>query len=90
MSSFSSISSDKLSQLIGTANASTLIDVRSDEDFAADLLLIPGATRRSHRNIQDWAPGLAGQSVRRGSATTASPPQCAISSCATSTISFPR
>jgi rhodanese-related sulfurtransferase len=63
MSSYTSISSDKLSRLIGTANAPALIDVRIDEDFAADPRLIPGATRRSHRNIQDWAPGLTGQSV---------------------------
>jgi rhodanese-related sulfurtransferase len=63
MSSYTSISSDKLSRLIGTANAPVLIDVRIDEDFAADPRLIPGAMRRSHHNIQDWAAGLAGQSV---------------------------
>lgn len=63
MSSYTSISSDKLSRLIGTAHAPALIDVRIDEDFAADPHLIPGALRRSHRNVQDWAPSLAGQSV---------------------------
>src|SRR5262249_21352680 len=63
MSSYTSISSDKLSRLIGTANAPALIDVRIDEDFAADPRLIPGAMRRSHHNIQDWAAQLAGQSV---------------------------
>jgi rhodanese-related sulfurtransferase len=63
MSSYTSISPDKLSRLIGTANAPTLIDVRIDEDFAADPRLIPGAARRSHRDIQDWAGGLKGQSV---------------------------
>jgi rhodanese-related sulfurtransferase len=63
MSSYTSISSDKLSRLIGTANAPALIDVRIDEDFAADPRLIPGAMRRSHHNIQDWAASLAGQSV---------------------------
>jgi rhodanese-related sulfurtransferase len=36
MSSYSAISSDKLSRLIGTANAPALIDVRTDEDFEAD------------------------------------------------------
>jgi hypothetical protein len=40
MFSYTSISSDKLSRLIGTANAPTLIDDRIDEDFAADPLLI--------------------------------------------------
>ena len=63
MSSYTSISSDKLSRLIGTANAPALVDVRIDEDFAADPRLIPGAMRRSHRNIQDWANSFAGQSV---------------------------
>jgi hypothetical protein len=45
MSSYTSISSEKLSRLIGTANAPSLIDVRIDEDFAADPRLIPGAVR---------------------------------------------
>jgi rhodanese-related sulfurtransferase len=63
MSSYTSISSDKLSRLIGTASAPTLVDVRTDEDFAADPRLIPGAIRRSHRDVQDWAAGLAGRSV---------------------------
>ena len=63
MSSYTSISSDKLSRLIGTAHAPALIDVRIDEDFAADPRLIPGAMRRSHRHVQDWAASLAGQSV---------------------------
>jgi rhodanese-related sulfurtransferase len=61
--SYSSISTEKLSRLIGTANAPALIDLRIDEDFAADPRLIPGATRRSHLDIQDWAGGLNGQSV---------------------------
>jgi rhodanese-related sulfurtransferase len=63
MSSYTSISSDKLSRLIGTANAPVLIDVRIDEDFAADPRLIPGASRRSHRNVSDWSPALYGCSV---------------------------
>jgi hypothetical protein len=53
MSSHSSISPEKLSRLIGTAHAPTLIDVRLDEDFALDPRLIPGARRRSHRDVQD-------------------------------------
>ena len=62
-SSYPSISSDKLSQLIGTANAPTLIDMRIDEDFSANPRLIPGASRRSHLNVQDWATQLTGKSV---------------------------
>jgi rhodanese-related sulfurtransferase len=49
--------------LVGTINAPTLIDVRIDEDFAADPRLIPGANRRSHQDVQDWGPRLTGQSV---------------------------
>ena len=63
MSSYSSISTEKLSRLIGTANTPALIDLRIDEDFAADPRLIPGAIRRSHLDIQDWAGGLKGRSV---------------------------
>ena len=36
MSSYTSISSDKLARLVGTANAPLLVDVRIDEDFAGD------------------------------------------------------
>src|ERR1700759_4923601 len=63
MASYTSISSDKLSRLIGTTSAPTLIDVRIDQDFAADPRLIPGADRRSHQNVQDWASSLSGQTV---------------------------
>src|ERR1700710_484293 len=63
MSSYTSISSEKLARLIGTVKAPTLIDVRIDEDSAADPRLIPGATRRSHQDLHDWAPRLTGQSV---------------------------
>jgi len=63
MSSYTSISPEKLSRLIGTVNAPTLIDVRIDEDFATDPRLIPGASRRSHRDVQDWAAQFTGQSV---------------------------
>ena len=63
MSSYNSISTEKLSRLIGTANAPILIDVRIDEDFAADPRLIPGSRRYSHLDVQDWAGSLASQSV---------------------------
>ena len=60
MSSYTSISIDKLARLIGTPNAPVLIDVRTEEDFNADPRLIPGSARRSHERAADWAPGLAG------------------------------
>jgi len=61
MSSFTSISPDKLARLIGTANAPVIIDVRTDEDFAADPQLIPGAVRRDHQQAADWGGQYAGR-----------------------------
>lgn len=60
MSSYASISSDKLSRLIGTPHTPVVIDVRLDEDFDADPRLIPGAVRRSHLNTDDWGSQLSG------------------------------
>jgi hypothetical protein len=57
MSAYKSISTERLSRFVGTAKAPALIDVRIDEDFAADPRLIPGAIRRSHRDIREWAGG---------------------------------
>ena len=61
MSAPTTISSDKLIRLIGTAKTPVLIDVRTEEDFAADQRLIPGAVRRDHRQAADWGSEFAGQ-----------------------------
>jgi rhodanese-related sulfurtransferase len=61
MSAYTTISSDKLSRLIGTANTPALIDVRTDEDFAADPRLIPGAVRRHHEQAADWGEEFNGR-----------------------------
>ncbi|MBC9878183.1 sulfurtransferase [Bradyrhizobium sp. INPA01-394B] len=61
MSTFTTISSDKLARLIGTANAPVLIDVRTEEDFAADRRLIPGSVRFSHETVADWGGDFAGR-----------------------------
>ncbi|MDA9401777.1 chromate resistance protein ChrB domain-containing protein [Bradyrhizobium sp. CCBAU 45389] len=63
MSTFTTISSDKLARLIGTANAPVLIDVRTEEDFAADRRLIPGSIRRSHETVAEWGGEFAGRSA---------------------------
>src|ERR1700732_2106031 len=63
MSSFTSISPDKLARLIGTANTPALIDVRIDEDYAADPRLIPGAARRNHQEAADWGKEFSGRSA---------------------------
>ena len=63
MSSLTTISSEKLARLIGTANRPALIDVRTDEDFAADPRLIPGAVRRRHEDAADWGEEFSGRSA---------------------------
>lgn len=63
MSSYPSVSPDRLSRLIGTAKAPTLVDVRLDEHFASDPRLIPGAISHSHLDVKDSASRLNGQSV---------------------------
>ena len=63
MSSTTTIAVDKLSRLVGTPKSPRLIDVRNDEAFAADPRLIPGAMRRSHERLSEWAGQLRGQSA---------------------------
>ena len=63
MSLYASISPDKLWRRIGRPDAPALIDVRTDEDFAADPFLLPGALRHGHREVEDWAPGLPAESA---------------------------
>jgi rhodanese-related sulfurtransferase len=63
MSAYTTISPDKLSRLIGTAHMPALVDVRTDEDFAADPRLIPGAIRRSHQDAGDWSGKFSGNSA---------------------------
>ncbi|MBH5371676.1 chromate resistance protein ChrB domain-containing protein [Bradyrhizobium glycinis] len=63
MSTFTTISSDKMARLIGTANAPVLIDVRTEQDFAADRRLIPGSIKLSHDNVADWGGAFAGRRV---------------------------
>ncbi len=58
-----SLSIDKLARLIGTPHAPVIIDVRTVEDYDADPLLVPGSLRRSHKDIQEWAPGFAGREI---------------------------
>jgi len=47
MSSINSISPQNLARLIGTPKSPLIIDVRTEEDFAADPRLIPGSMRRN-------------------------------------------
>ena len=63
MSSFGSILPEKLARLIGTAGGPTIIDVRSNDDLAADPRVIPASIRRPYEAVTAWAPEHAGQSV---------------------------
>jgi rhodanese-related sulfurtransferase len=55
-----SISFDKLARIIGTPRAPILLDVRSEEDFAADPRLLPSAIRINDQAIATLAPQLGG------------------------------
>ena len=63
MSSYTTISPEKLARLIGTANAPALIDVRTDKDFADDPRLIPGAFRRNHEQAARWGEDYSGRAA---------------------------
>jgi rhodanese-related sulfurtransferase len=63
MPSINAISIDKLARLIGTPRCPVLIDVQTDEDFAADPRLIPGAVRRPWSRVSEWAHEFTGRSV---------------------------
>ena len=52
------ITIQKLSKLIGLPTAPLVIDVRIDEDFAADARLLPASTRKDYRATNDWAKSL--------------------------------
>ena len=63
MSSFISISADKLARLIGLPTAPVILDVRIDEDFAADPRLIPGSLRRDAAAFEQWQDDISDSSV---------------------------
>ena len=57
------ITPNQLSRLIGTPDCPIIIDVRTDDDFAKDPRIIPGAFRHAHTEIETLAPTLKGQRV---------------------------
>ncbi len=63
MSSFNTISAEKLARLIGVPHGPALIDVRARQDFAADPRFIPSAIRRPSESASSWAPEFAGRSA---------------------------
>lgn len=63
MPSPTEISVSQLGRLIGLPDAPVLLDVRTDDHYAAEPRLIPGALRRDHRAVETWARALTGQRV---------------------------
>ena len=63
MSSPNSISPEKLNRLVGLPHCPRLVDVRLEEDFSADPVLIPGSVRRSWQAVESWADEVADQAV---------------------------
>jgi rhodanese-related sulfurtransferase len=63
VSSFNSISSEKLRRLIGVPHGPAVVDVRAKEAFAADPRFVPGAIRRRYETVSSWAPEFAGRSA---------------------------
>jgi len=63
MSAPNTITPEKLNRLIGTPSAPVIIDVRNEEDFAADPLIIPASLRRSHVDAASWASSFTGKEV---------------------------
>ncbi len=52
MSSINTISPEKLARLIGTPHCPVIVDVRDDDDFAADPRLVPASLRRP--SVEPW------------------------------------
>jgi rhodanese-related sulfurtransferase len=50
-------------KLVGTPSCPVILDVRNDEDFAADPRLISASSRRSHTDVARWAHEFRGQHV---------------------------
>ena len=63
MAAFGTITPSQLSRLIGTSDAPVIVDVRDEDDFAADPRLLPGACHVAHGAVMALAPGLAGRTA---------------------------
>jgi rhodanese-related sulfurtransferase len=63
MPSPTEISVAQLARLVGLPSAPAIIDVRTDEDYAASPRLIPGSVRRNPFDVAGWAEGLTDGNV---------------------------
>jgi len=55
------VTAQQLARRIGLPDAPVLIDVRTEQDAAADPRFLPGALRRSHLDVAGWAAAFAGR-----------------------------
>jgi rhodanese-related sulfurtransferase len=63
MSSINAISVEQLARLVGTHKCPTLVDIRAEEEFAADPRLLPGAVHRPHVDVAQCAQELRARPV---------------------------
>lgn len=63
MPSPNEITVSTLSRLSGLPASPVVVDVRVDEDYAADPRLIPGSVRRDYKMVSSWAREFAGRRV---------------------------
>jgi rhodanese-related sulfurtransferase len=63
MSTINTISADKLVRLVGTPSCPAIIDVRTDNEVAADSRLVPSSVRRDAAHVAEWADGFTGQNA---------------------------
>ncbi len=63
MSGTLSFTVEKLSKLLGTPSAPTLVDVRLDEDFALDPRLLPASFRCNYLQVENLVAALADKFV---------------------------
>lgn len=63
MPSPTEISVSQLSRLVGTPDAPEIIDVRIDDDCAADPRLMPASIRKPFAAVAEWASAYAGRRV---------------------------
>ncbi len=63
MPSPTEITVSQLSRLIGLPDTPVILDLRTEEDFAEDPCLIPGARRAGFDSVTEWGAALAGQRV---------------------------
>lgn len=63
MPAFGTITPSQLGRLIGTPDAPAIIDVRDEDDFAADPRLLPGARQSAHDTVATLGPDLAGRAA---------------------------